>query len=200
MKKILSLILCTALMTSGLCACDSNDGETVSMENLPYGATMRQLVDTEIDICFDGRFFSDEEMKAVSTYFYAIQTEDVELFQSLQDTEYIKYNNKYLDTDYDGIIYSEKLSYASVLGENFEFTYIEAVECGDGADTTDLDDIKEFMNEIYKENGKETNFEETIKSAKYAKLNFIANSNGTTTTYDGQTVYIFTCTDGIYLF
>lgn len=200
MKKFLSLILCTALIAGTFSACDSNDGETVSMDNLPYGATMRQLVDTEIDICFDGRFFSDEEMKAVSAYFYAIQTEDVELFKSVQNAEYVKYNNKYLNTDYDGIIYGKKSAYAPVLGENFEFTYIEAVECGDGADTTDIDDIKEFMNDIYKENGKDTTFEETIKSAKYAKLNFIANSNGTTTTYDGETVYIFTCTDGIYLF
>lgn len=200
MKKYLSLILSAALSLSLCCACDN--GENVAMEDLEYGATMRRLGNTEIDVCFDGRFFTDEEMKAVNDYYYSIQTKDTDLFLSVQSEDYVKHlemitsSNNTIE-DFLNLSYKEN---AAVLGENFEYTYIEAVECGDRTDDLQIDTITELMDSIYEENGKETTFKETITTAKYAVFDMMATSNGENYTYNDQRVYIFTCTDGIYLF
>lgn len=198
MKKILSLILCAVLASGTLCACDSD--ENVAMEDLPYGATLRQLKDTDIDICFDGRYFTDDEMRVVSDYYYSLQTQDEQLFASTQSEQYIKYiekNSEKAVGDFMKEIYDKT---AASLGENYKYTYIEAVACGDRTDDLQIDEITSLMDSIYEENGSDTTFKETITSAKYAVLDFVAETNGESYTYTDQVVYIFTCTDGIYVF
>ncbi len=199
MKKLLCLALCTAISLGTLCACDNSD-EVIPTEELSYGATMRQLSDTDIDICFDSRFFTDEEMKAVGDYYYAIQTQNTELFMSTQSKPYIEYIEKNSNQKVDTFIKQIHDETSTSIGENFEYIYIEAVNYGDKSDDLEIEEIIKLMDSIYEENGSETTFEESVTSAKYAVLDFIAESNGEEYTYNGQTVYIFTCTDGVYVF
>ncbi len=198
MKKFLSVILCATLSVGTLCACDN--GENVAMEDLEYGATMRRLGDTDIDVCFDGRFFTDEEMRAVNDYYYAIQTKNTDLFLSVQSKEYVEYveeNSGQTAEDFLNQIYSEV---AASLSEGYEYTYIEAVACGDRTDDLQIDTITELMDSLYEEKGKDTTFKDTITTAKYAVFDMMADSNGESYSYNDQRVYIFTCTDGIYIF
>lgn len=198
MKKFFAFALSAVLSVSTLCAC-SRDGD-VAMEDLEYGATLRQLVDTDIKICFDSRFFTDDEMRAVSNYYYAVQTKDKELFTSVLSEPYVKYIEKNSEKSVEEFIDEIYNKTASSIGDGFEYTYIEAVECGDRTDDLEIDEITTLMNSIYEENGNEGTFEETIVSAKYAVLDFMAEINSNGYSYTDQTVYIFTCTDGIYIF
>lgn len=202
MKKLLSLILCAVISAGTLCACDSDDAQSVPMEDMPYGSTMRQLVDTEIDVCFDSRFFSDDEMKAVSSYYYAIQTKDKDLFMTTQSEPYVKYVEKVADSDLKVEDYIESMysDSAASLGEGFEYVYIEAVDYGDRTDDLEIDEITSLMDEVYEDSGKDVTFKETVNSAKYAVLDFTAENNGSQYTLNDQVVYIFDCTDGIFIY
>ncbi len=201
MKKILTLILCSVISLVIFSGCgEDKKSNVIPMEQLEYGATMRQLLDTEIEICFDGRFFTDEEMKAISSYYYSIQTKDKELFMSTQSAPYVEYVEKNTGASVDSFITSIYEGSVASLGEGFEYVYIEATACGDRTDDLEIDEITNLMNEIYKESGKSETFEKTVTSAKYAMLDFTAENNGEQFTLTDQRAYIFTCTDGIYIY
>jgi hypothetical protein len=86
------------------------------------------------------------------------------------------------------------------IGGDYTYTYIEAVGCGDKSDDLSINEIIELMNSIYEESGRDTTFEDTIKESKYAVFDIMADVNGTSYTYNDQVIYIFNCTDGIYIY
>ena len=53
------------------------------MEDLPFGAVLRDLNTTEIPVEYDSRYFTEEAMTVLSNYFYAIQTMDTALYQEV---------------------------------------------------------------------------------------------------------------------
>ena len=53
------------------------------MEDLPFGAVLRDLNTTEIPVEYDSRYFTEEAMTVLSNYFYAIQTVDTALYQEV---------------------------------------------------------------------------------------------------------------------
>ncbi len=197
-KKILSLVLCALIPVCILCGCE-DDGD-IAMEDLPYGSTMRQLKDTPITICVDGRFITDEEMRMVADYFYAVQTRDVELFKKTQNPDYVSYLEKNSDQNLEDFLTNISMEDENALGENFEYSYIEAVGCGGRNSDSQINDIIELMNTIYEENGREKSFDDTIKDEKFLTLSLTANSEGKTYNHDDLIIYVFTCEDGIYIF
>ena len=85
MKKIIALIFTMIFSAVLLCGCNEDEkGNSVAYEDLEYGSTMRQILNGNIDLYFDGRFLTDEEMNAVSDYYYAVETDDLELFKTTQ--------------------------------------------------------------------------------------------------------------------
>lgn len=197
-KKFLAILLCAVISSTSFCGCDDN--ENVAMEDLPYGATMRQLNDTKIDICYDGRYFTDEEMKIVSDYYYSIQTLDTELFKKTQNSDYISYIEKNSGQKAEDFLKTLSDNNTAALGEGYKYSYIEAVNYGDKSDDIGIGEIIELMNSIYKENGKDEAFEDTLLDEKFASFDIIAMSGGQEYTQSNQIVYIFTCKDGVYIF
>lgn len=198
MKKIFCLLMSVVMISVIFCGCE--DKENIAMEDLPYGSTMRQLNDASITICFDGRFLTDEEMRAVSDYYYAVQTQDEELFRTTQNEEYVKYLENNSGLKLKDFLKSIEAEDSASLGENFEYTYIEAVNYGDSSDDMEIKEIIELMNSIYEENGKSESFEDTINTGKFVTLDFTAESDGKSFNYSDQIIYIFDCKDGIYIF
>ena len=79
MKKIIALIFTMIFSAVLLCGCNEDEkGNSVAYEDLEYGSTMRQILNGNIDLYFDGRFLTDEEMNAVSDYYYAVETDDLD--------------------------------------------------------------------------------------------------------------------------
>ncbi|MGN0614561.1 MAG: hypothetical protein ACI4JB_11780 [Porcipelethomonas sp.] len=200
MKKFISAAVCAVLSVVSMCSCSSDDELNVAMEDLEYGATMRQLADTDIKICYDGRYFTDDEMRVVVDYYNAVQLNDVELFKKTQSEPYVTYLEKNSGQTIDNFLENIYQETVSSLGDEFEYTYIEAVNGGGRNDDLEIDEIIDLMNSVYEENGSDKTFEETVNDAKFATLDFTAESGGSQFTYSGQTIYIFNCTDGIYIF
>lgn len=198
-QKNLAVLLCIAMSPIIFCACN-DDNENVAMENLPYGSTMRELKDTKIPICFDGRYFTDDEMKTVSDYFYSIQTQDADLFSKTQNSDYITFIEKNSGQKYEDFLKELAESDSASLGQNFEYSYIEAVNCGDKGDDMGIGEIIDLMNDIYEEAGKEKSFEDSLTDEKFVALNITAQSEGQVYTLSDKIVYIFTCENGIYIF
>lgn len=199
MKKFLCLLMSVILSVTVCCGCD-NDDKSVSMKDLPYGSTMRELIDTDIKICFDGRFFDDDEMRAVSNYYFAIQTQNTELFESTQNAAYVEYLEKNSGLTIEDFLKSIASEDSESLGENFEYTYIEVTNMGDATNDTEITEIIDLMNSIYEEKKESKTFKDTVKSGKFATINIIAESGGESYTLSNQIVYVFNCDDGIYIF
>ena len=79
-KQWFCCLFAVILALCSLTACGSKKEKgNVSMEDLPFGAVLRDLNTTEIPVEYDSRYFTEEAMTVLSNYFYAIQTEDTDL-------------------------------------------------------------------------------------------------------------------------
>ena len=202
MKRLLCVLMCfimTAAVFTG-CDDDSSSMQNVEMEDLPYGSTLRELSDSKIKICFDSRYFSDDAMKTLSDYFYALETQDVELFKKTLNTDYVDYLEKngtaklddYLKAVYEGDTQS--------IGDGLKYTYIEVIDAGDSKSDTKINEISELMDNVYSENNKKEKFSDSVKDAKYASLSVTGELNGKSYTNTNHTIYVFECEDGTYIF
>ena len=204
MKKIICILMCFVTSAMMFTGCDDNNNnsvpEKIEMEDLPYGYTLRNLNDAKIKICFDGRYFSDEAMTVLADYYYALQTQDLELFKKTQNADYIKYLEKNSGStlkEYLSSIYNDDVQ---SIGEGLKYTYIEVTDAGDSKADTEINEISDLMDNIYTENGKTEKFSDTVKDAKYAALTVTAELDGKSYTNTESTVYVFECKEGTYIF
>ena len=207
MKRFLALILSVTAVLGVLTGCGESkskgnmmgDIENMAEEDLPYGATMRELKDGKITICFDGRFLEDETMKKVVDYFYAVQTEDLDLFKSVSCQDYLDYveiNSGVNTIDY---LKDIKANEETAVGSKFEYKYLEVTECKTKNEDTQISEIIKLMDQIYKDNSKEDTFEKTVKEAYALKVDVTSDANGSSFSNEAN-VYVFDCEDGIYVF
>ena len=205
MKKLLAILLsCTAFLCV-LSGCGESKGnlmgdiENMAEEDMPYGSTMRELKDGSLTICFDGRFLEDEMMKKVSDYFYAVQTEDLDLFKSVSSQDYLDYveiNSGINTIDY---LKQIKANEETAIGSKFNYTYLEVTECKKKGEDSQIDEIIKLMDQIYKDNNKSDTFEKSIKEAYALIVDVTSDANGSSFNNEVN-VYVFDCEDGIYVF
>lgn len=200
MKKIAALIFTVIFSAVILCGCNDDEKEkSVAYEDFEYGTTVRQILNGNIDLYFDGRFLTDEEMNAVSDYFYAIETGDLELFKSVQPEYYAEALEKHNGSSLENYLNDAKNDIVKATGENFKFVSIEATDCGDSSADEGIADIIDMLNDMYKEYKAETTFEETVKDSKFILANMTVTVGETEYTYSDKLVYIFNCGDDIYI-
>lgn len=89
-------------------------GETETMDELPYGATLTKTTDRDIALSYDARFIDDELAGQIHAYYHSIQARDAEEFASAIFPLYHDYqleevyggqytDQDLLDTTYDAI-------------------------------------------------------------------------------------------------
>lgn len=197
-KKVFSLLTCTAMITSLMCGCEKKDESSTEMY---YGQTFKEVEGQEIYLIYDGRYIDDEQMSTVADYYHSIQTKDSELFKSTQSPQYIEFLEEKQSTDISEYIESTHESIAYELGEGFDYTQIEVIDCGDITSDNGINDIKELLDGIYEDAGMKKSFSETVKDEKYIIFDITAvNASGTEYNLTDEIRYIFTCEDGIYIF
>lgn len=74
------------------------------MDDLDYGATMRDNTDYAIPVTYDKRFLEDAEVEVLASYYSAIQDQDADLFDECVAEFYIDY---YLENAYGGLLNSD---------------------------------------------------------------------------------------------
>ncbi|MDE6103929.1 MAG: hypothetical protein K2F60_05330 [Oscillospiraceae bacterium] len=200
MNKIIALIFTVIFSAVLLCGCnDDEKGSSVAYEDFEYGATVRQILNGNIDLYFDGRFLTDEEMNTVSDYFYAIETGDLELFKSVQPDYFAESLEKQSGSSLESYLNDAKNDIVKATGEDFKFVSIEATDCGDSSTDEGIADIIDMLNGIYEENDADTTFEATVKDSKFILADITITVGEEDYTYSDKLIYIFNCGDDIFI-
>lgn len=198
LKKIVSVLASAAMLSAFMCGCSEKEESSIEMY---YGQTMKEVDGKEIYLIYDGRYIEDDEISAIVNYYDAVQKKDYELFESTQNPEYLNFLEAKQGTDISNYVNSTYNDVASELGENFDYTQIEVIDCGDSKDDNGINDIKDLLDGIYEDAGKEKSFSDTVKDEKYIIFDITATtSTGEEYTLTDELRYIFTCEDGIYIF
>ncbi len=197
-KKIFSIIACAVFTSALLCGCGKKEESSVEYY---YGQAIKEVNGKAIYLSYDGRFISDEEMDAVVNYYDSIQRKDYDLFAITQDEEYLNFLDEKQGFDVESYVGEEYAVLEEDLGANFDFAEMEVVDCGDSQSDSGINDIKELLDGIYAESGKDKSFSDTVKEAKYIVFDLSATGgDGETYSLKDEMKYIFTCDDGIYIF
>lgn len=197
-KKILSIAVCAVFTGAMFCGCGDKEE---SSQDFYYGQTLKEVDGKEIYLIYDGRFVEDEEMDALVNYYVSIQNKDYDLFRTVQPEAYLEFLEDKQSMDIPGYVDDEYSQMETDLGAGFDFSQIEVTDCGDSKDDNGINDIKDLLDGIYKDAGKEKSFSDTIKSAKYITYDLTAaGGDGDDYNLTDETKYIFTCEDGIYIF
>lgn len=202
MKKFLAVLVSMVFAAALFTGCKKDKEENIDQAEMAYGATMRQIVDGPIDLLFDGRFLTDEEMNKLSDYFYSIQTHDASLFESTQPKHYMDLlteNSGKSVEDYINDLGDEDVD---AMGEDYVFESIEVTDVGNGSGDINIGEIEKMLDGLYSDNGEKKSFTDGLKDAKFAKINITAHpadDDEKEYQYTDKLVYIFTCEDGIYI-
>ncbi|MFR9195675.1 MAG: hypothetical protein ACLVK8_10200, partial [Ruminococcus sp.] len=133
LRRILTCAAAAALLCTSFAGCSgdssssSESGINVDMEDMEYGATMRDDTSRAVPLEYDKRFLEDGELDALANYYGSIQNEDVALFQSCTVSEYMEslYKNAYGDLlDDSAYVSQQKKSYEDQMGGDFTFSQI----------------------------------------------------------------------------
>lgn len=196
-KKILSAVICAVFAVAMLTGC----GKEEESSKLIYGQTIKEVGGNDIYLIYDGNFVSDDEMSVLSNYYISLKNKDNDLFRTTMPEEYIKFLEEKNSYDIDQFIESEYSSIESELGEGFDFTQIEVLDCGNSSADNRIEEIEEMLDGIYSDAGLEKSFSDTIKDAKYLNYDITAlTDGGEVYKLTEQIKYIFNCEDGIYIF
>lgn len=149
----------TAVLSISLSACGEGakkeeSGEDIPMEDLEYGATMRDSDDFSIPLEYDKRYLEEPELQVLTDYFTAVQNEDTEGCTSTVLDFYLQYllDNAFGGLfDADAYVTQQHRDFAEHLGgADFTFSYLQVTDCkrqdeaGTGVDyLTDMFDTLE---------------------------------------------------------
>lgn len=200
MKK-LQLCLTSVMIAAVLTGCSgSSNEESYAEADLPYGATM--LTDTQsgnVPITYDRRFFSEEEIKTLSDYFYALETKDEKL---LDDTTPDIYTDFVVETLYndllgmDGLVVdmSSKFSAEDDVPYVIEDVEIKSYYTTDDEESADLANLYNMLKEL---SGEENYISQHISDGKYITYTIRTDTDGTIKTFDDQMLFLVKI-DGAY--
>lgn len=208
LARLLAILMALCCLT----ACSEKQNkkeESVAMEDLPFGATLRSLDTVEVPVEYDSRYFTEEAMTALSNYFYAIQTEDVTLYQEVTLDFYTDYVVQQMFQGLigvDGLLTKLKFSYTpqtsttstdTDTSADVTFTKITITECEQSTDAIhgNLDNLYPMLNTL---SGEENYCTEHISDAKFLNLSLSLASGDATTTLSDQYVFLL-CVDGRYV-
>lgn len=208
LARLLAILMTLCCLTA--CGEKQEQAEgSVAMEDLPFGATLQLLDTAAIPIEYDSRYFTEEEMTVLSNYFYAIQTEDIALYETVTLDFYTDYVVQQMFqglVGVDGLLTKIKFSYTpqssgtsaeTETDADVTFTKIIITECEQSTDSihNNLDNLFPMLNEL---SGEENYCTEHISDAKFLNLSLSLASGDATTTLSDQYVFLL-CVDGQYV-
>lgn len=198
--KIRLTCLAGVILALTLTGCSENNEKDYSEADLPYGATM--LTDTEsgnVPITYDRRFFSPEEAKVLSDYFYALETKDEKL---LDDTTLDLYTDFVTASLYqnmlgmDGLVLDMSDNFAAEEGADYviEEVEIKSFYTSDDQESSDLANLYNMLAEL---SGEENYISSHIQDGKCIKYTIRTNTNDTIKTFEDQVLFLIKA-DGVY--
>lgn len=154
--KAFSAALLAATFLPVLTACDRNNGLNVAEEDLPYGSTITvNKEDYILPVQYDHRFINEELLNTVLRYYYAVQTNDVEMFTQMQHPLYMQYQleevlgGKY--TNEDILDNSGEALRTFNDNQDFVFSFIDITDCVKGTEYTTSATLLEILDSLSEE-------------------------------------------------
>ncbi|MBQ8688418.1 MAG: hypothetical protein IJ512_07735 [Ruminococcus sp.] len=192
-------VLLTGVMLSCMLTGCGEDAESVAEEDLPYGATMISDNDNgEVQITYDRRFFEAEEIRTLSSYFYALESMDETL---LEETTLDLYTDFVVDALYQGMAGMDglltQMSGVFAVEEDVPYTIVDveitAYSTVEDDANTDLENLYNMLGEL----SGEANYRNRIGSGKFVTYDIITESDGETKTLTDQNLFLIQV-DGEY--
>lgn len=194
-------LLCTGLAGCSNSSSDSSEsGIDVAMEDLEYGATMRDDKSRAVPLEYDKRFLEDGELDALANYYGSIQNEDVDLFQSCTVEKYMEslYENAYGGLlDDSAYLTQQKEEFQKQVSGDFSFAQIVVNGCINQDETGSN---AEYLTGMLDELNEDSNFcAEHMTSCKTLTVQPVV-TDGTDTVYcDEVTVFVIALDDQYYI-
>lgn len=223
-RRALAVCLCLSMGVCGLTGCGDDDEESADSSetsydfddtDAEYGSTLRED-DSYYDVLveYDKRYLEDEEVEALASYFYAIQEEDEELFDTWTPAFYMDW---YLENAYEGIL--TESAYLAMLHSDFgdaidsdDYTFAR-LSVTSVTEQTD-DDINIATNITEEDTGDEgipvliemylevvgmDAYEEFWQGCKVMTIDVYITDDESTVSYGSVTVFIPQINDGYYV-
>ncbi|MBQ8515672.1 MAG: hypothetical protein IJ496_09775 [Ruminococcus sp.] len=193
------LMLAGVMLASMLTGC-SEEAENVAEEDLPYGATMiTSSTENGAPVTYDRRFFDEEEIQTLSSYFYALETQDAEL---LDETTLDVYTDFVVEALYQGLAGFDglltQMSGTFAVEENVPYTIkdveITAYYTIEEDANTDLENLYNMLSEL---SGEENYAQRIGAGGKSITYTIITESDGEAKTMKDQMLFLIQV-DGQY--
>ncbi len=174
----LSLVLGAAMT-----GCMEDPGH-IREEDLPYGATMKEMRTTyAIPMSYDRRFINEEQAAAIADYYAGIQNNDTALYLQSTFDFYVDYQitEMYADSyeTRDEFVNGLRLSIVNQTAEDFRFNMVTVAELTEERVASRLDEMLNMLGEL---SGNE-NFVESVDSCYALKMDW-------SIAYDGGAQYV----------
>ena len=206
MRKCIALLFCGALAFSAT-ACNKDDG-IITEDEMPYGATMAvNLDDYILPVQYDYRFITEDMLDVITRYYYAIQTQNDELFQEVQFPLYHDYQlNEVLDGEYtDQVILENTHKAITEFNEgDFAFSFIDITDAEKGKEYTTSAPLLEIMDSLSEEKDG-TKISKKIKHFYELTITrYVADAGSnmkgeTNKALQGEKLFVFQCEDKWYI-
>ena len=200
------ILLCTAAAAMA-CVCfgcsDSSETwvsteENIAMEDLEYGATMRDDDSYAVPLEYDKRYFEAGELEALANYYAAIQNQDTALFSSCVLREYMEslYQNAYGGLlDDSAYLAQQQQAFQEKIDGDFTFAKISVSDCKEQDETgSGAEYLIQMLNEL---NSDDSYCDTHLKSCKSLTVQPILSNGTDTALCDEVTVFVLNM-DGTY--
>lgn len=173
---------------------------TMTEDELPYGATMREnSTSFAVPMAYDRRFVSEEQVAVVADYFAAIQNQDAELYLASALPLYTEYqiDEVYSYQDAGELVTALHQGIAGQTGEDFQFNMILINEFMQDTSFGGLEAMLDLLDHISDSDQK---FSEQLQGAWALELewNLLYDNQSNSGIVDSQWVYLFQIDDQYY--
>lgn len=200
MKFFLQAAACV-LSVFLLTGCAGSQQEiSMTEDELPYGATMREnSTSFAVPMAYDRRFVNEEQVAVVADYFAAIQNQDTELYLASALPLYTEYQIQkvYSYQDTGELVTALHQGIAGQTGEDFQFSMISVSEFVQDTSFGGLEAMLDLLDHVSDSGQK---FSEQIQGAWALELewNVLYHEQSSSGVVDSQWVYLFQIDDQYY--
>ncbi len=199
LHRSIALVLVAVMGAAAFTGC-MEDNNNVAEEDLPYGATMKEMKTTfALPMCYDRRFVNDEQAAVIADYFAAVQNCDTELYLQSTFDFYVEYqvNEVYQDSysSTEEFLAGLRQSMVQPTAEDFRFNMITVSEWTEERVASRLDEMLEMLDALSGQEG----FRESVDGCWALKLEWVLTYNGGADSMiaEDQKLYLFEI-DGSY--
>lgn len=204
MKKAISIFLTIfmlAIFFSG-CSKEESSRENVKMTDLPYGSTMvDDNKNYKIPILYDKRFLEANQLEAITNYYYAVQENDLELYNSTMIpifSDYIKANSSTGEADSKYMLENAHSTINVMIGGNFEIKSCEVTGITPEHVTSGIDTLLEKM-DLVSEKIDGTKISDKVTKAYAITLNFTVKSGENSAIIPDDILFLFEIDNKFYV-